>query len=53
MERLYQMLEAFGYPAEGIDWLRRHRLVVVLGLAAAAWALVIGLVWLVASWLLA
>lgn len=52
MERLYQMLQAFGYPTEGIDWLRQRRLLVIVGLAVAAWALVLGLVWLVVSWLL-
>ena len=52
MERIYQLLEAYGYPAKGIDWLRQRRLPVILFLGAAAWALAIGLTWL-AIWLLA
>lgn len=53
MERVYLMLQAFRYPSEGIDWLRRRRLLVILVLAVAAWALFIGLAWLGVLWLFA
>lgn len=52
MERIYRLLQAYGYPADGIDWLRQRRLRVIVFLAAAAWALVIALIWL-AVWLFA
>lgn len=52
MERIYRLLQAYGYPPEGIDWLRQRRFRVIVVLAAGAWALVIGLIWL-AIWLFA
>ena len=47
MERVYQLLLAAGYPVQGIDWLRRHRLATIVVMAIAAWALFIGLGWLI------
>jgi hypothetical protein len=52
MERIYRLLQAYGYPADGINWLRKRRFRVIVFLAAGAWALTIGLIWLV-IWLLA
>lgn len=49
MERIYRLLQAYGYPPDGIDWLRQRSLPVILFLAACAWALVIGLIWLAIS----
>ncbi|WDQ98332.1 hypothetical protein PSC71_14010 [Devosia sp. J2-20] len=46
MERAFGWLLAIGYPRQGVDWLRRHRLWVILVLAVLAWLPVIGLVWL-------
>jgi hypothetical protein len=40
------MLLAIGYPPRGVDWLRQHRLAVIIAMALAAWALFIGLGWL-------
>lgn len=56
MDRIYQALLAIGYPDRGVDWLRRHRLATIVVMALAAWALFIGLGWLLwaaMSWLLA
>jgi hypothetical protein len=47
VERVYQMLLAVGYPPEGIDWIRKHRLPVIAAMAVAAWAFFIALGWLV------
>lgn len=49
MDLVYRMLAAAGYPQEGIDWLKRHRLAVIVVLALAAWALVFGIGWLLWS----
>lgn len=46
MDRVYEILLSLGYPREGIDWLRRHRLGIILVLALLAWLPVIGVVWL-------
>jgi hypothetical protein len=46
MDRVYNVLLSLGYPREGIDWLRRHRLATILVLAAIAWAPVIAVFWL-------
>jgi hypothetical protein len=47
VERIYQLVLAAGYPPEGVEWLRRHRLPVILFLAVACWALLIGIVWVI------
>ncbi len=47
MERIYEMLLTAGYPVGGVDWLRRHRLLAIIGMAIAAWALFIGVGWLI------
>lgn len=47
MDRLYRLLEAAGYPREAIDWLRRHRLAVILLMAAASWIPIILLIYVV------
>lgn len=49
VERVYQMLLTAGYPTEGVNWLRRHRLAALIVMAVAAWALFIGAGWLVWS----
>ena len=47
MERVYQLLLAAGYPQEGIDWMRKHKLTVIIAMAIAAWALFIAVGWLI------
>jgi hypothetical protein len=47
MDRVYNVLLSLGYPRAGIDWLRRHRLLTILVLAALSWLPVIALVWFV------
>jgi hypothetical protein len=49
MERVYRILLAVGYPLEGVDWMRRHRLAVIVAMAIAAWALFISIGWLIWS----
>ncbi len=49
MERLYDWLLAAGYPKQGIDWLRRHRLSIIIVLAALSWVPVVALVWFLVS----
>jgi hypothetical protein len=46
LERVYQLLLTAGYPALGVDWLRRHRLLTIIVAAIAAWGLFILLGWL-------
>ena len=46
LDNIYQRLETWGYPRVAIDWLRGHRLVAIIGLAIACWALVLGVGWL-------
>jgi hypothetical protein len=46
VERVYQILLAVGYPPEGIDWVRKHRLPVIIAMAIGAWALFIAGGWL-------
>jgi hypothetical protein len=41
VERIYRRLEAWGYPLPAIDWLRRHRLPVIVILAAISWVIVV------------
>lgn len=41
---LYERLLTFGYPKAGIDWLKRHRLSVILFLAFACWVLLLGVI---------
>lgn len=45
LERIYQLLLTAGYPVQGVDWLRRHRLATIIVLAIAAWMLFIGIGW--------
>lgn len=45
MERIYKLLLAAGYPTDGVDWLRRRRLLTICVLAVASWALFIGIGW--------
>jgi len=44
MERVYGTLLSLGYPAAGVNWLRRYRLHIVLLLAILAWLPVIAAV---------
>lgn len=50
MERVYGALLSLGYPAAGVNWLRRYRLHVIVLLAVVAWLPIIGIVWLL-MWL--
>ncbi|WP_332687214.1 hypothetical protein [Devosia sp.] len=45
LDQLYERLLTFGYPRAGIDWLKRHRLPVILVLAFVCWALLLALIW--------
>ena len=47
VDRIFELLLAAGYPPKGVDWLRQYRLAVIAVLAMAAWALVIGLGFLI------
>lgn len=49
MNRIFDLLLAFGYPKVAVDWLRRRRLLVIIVLAGLSWALFIGLGWLAAG----
>lgn len=49
MDRFYQLLLDAGYPREGVDWLKRHRLITIVILALAAWGLFIGIGWMIWS----
>ena len=46
MERVFALLEAIGYPEQGISWLRRHRLIIIIGLAILSWLALGLIVWL-------
>ena len=39
MERVLQLMEAWGYPRSGTDWLRRRRLLAIVVMALLSWAL--------------
>jgi hypothetical protein len=45
LDLLYERLLTFGYPRAGIEWLKRHRLSVILVLAFASWLLLLALIW--------
>jgi hypothetical protein len=49
MDRVYELLIAVGYPAQGVDWLRRNRASLIILLAIASWMLFIGIGWLLWS----
>jgi hypothetical protein len=49
VERIYQLLLTAGYPIQGVDWLRRHRTIIIILLAIASWMLFIAIGWLVWS----
>jgi hypothetical protein len=44
MERVYDALLSLGYPAAGVDWLRRLRLHIIVLLAILAWLPIIAVV---------
>ena len=50
LERAYQLLLDAGYPRQGVDWLRQHRLAIIVLLTLGAWGLFIGAGWLI--WLM-
>ena len=50
MERVYRTLLWLGYPEAGVEWMRRHRLPVIVVLAILAWMPILALVWLI-MWL--
>ena len=43
VEKLYRQLEMWGYPRPAIDWLRVHRLPVIVFLGACSWVITIAL----------
>lgn len=49
LDQLYETLLTFGYPPAGIDWLKQHRLSVIIALAVLCWivllAAVVGAAW--------
>ena len=47
MQRAFGWLIAMGYPRQGVDWVRRRRLPVIVALACLSWLLLIGLGWAV------
>jgi hypothetical protein len=47
VDRIYQLLLDAGYPRQGVDWLRQHRLITIVVMALAAWGLFIALGWAV------
>lgn len=47
MERVFNWLLAAGYPKNGVDWLRRLRLPVLIVLVALSWLLFVGLGWVI------
>ena len=47
LERAYQLLLDAGYPRQGVDWLRQHRLAIIVLLTLGAWGLFIGAGWLI------
>ncbi|WIJ23925.1 hypothetical protein [Devosia sp. RR2S18] len=49
LERLYEVLRRWGYPEQGLDWLRRHRLPIIVAMALLSWALFVGVGWLIWS----
>ncbi len=49
LDDIYRLLETWGYPRQGIDWLRRHRAWVIVGLALLAWGVLIATIWLVTA----
>jgi hypothetical protein len=38
IDNLYRLIETWGYPRAGTDWLRRHRVWFIVILACLAWA---------------
>ena len=42
LERVLQLMEAWGYPRRGADWLRRRRLLAILVLAVLSWCALVG-----------
>ena len=47
MERVYLILLAARYPPKGIDWLRRHRLAIIVLMALGAWGVFLAVGWLI------
>ena len=47
MEQVYRFLLAVGYAPKGIEWVRKYRLSIIIFMATAAWALIIGVGWLI------
>jgi hypothetical protein len=45
LDLLYERLLTYGYPRAGIDWLKRHRVTVILFLAFACWVALLALIW--------
>jgi hypothetical protein len=45
VERVFLLMEAWGYPRRGTDWLRRRRLLVIAVLATLSWVLVLAVCW--------
>jgi hypothetical protein len=43
LERVFEILLGYGYPPQGVDWLRKHRTYAIIALALLSWALLIGM----------
>lgn len=43
VEKLFQLLEACGYPKGAADWLRRRRLLVIAALAVLSWLVLLAI----------
>lgn len=55
MERLFEQLEAWGYPSAAIEGLRRRRLLLICLLGVLSWAIlgfVLWVIWQVMAWFL-
>ena len=51
MERVFTWLLAVGYPKNGVDWLRRLRLPVLIVLVVLSWLLFVGLGWMIVDFI--
>lgn len=45
VERIYKILLSYGYPPKAVDWLRRHRLMIIILLALLCWAITFVVGW--------
>ena len=45
VERVFQLMEAWGYPKAATDWLRRRRLIIIAMMAILSWCVFLALGW--------